>query len=174
MRFIFMAALAALAAVPAAAQERDAAPADAARAFYAAVQRVRPHQIAPAARADGVDALRPMMTERIAALMDRWAETGTSDDPVTSSPDGATGFSVGACEGGFRAAACDVALQFERGQSSTEWTDRVFLLRESAGQPWRVFDVSYGAAPEGRPPSLSAWLEDMPGGPPGDGGADPG
>jgi hypothetical protein len=68
-------------------------------------------------------------------------------DLFTSNFEGATSWSVGACETGATTAHCKVAFGY-RGSSKEDskpvnWTDTIYLARTSAG--WRVDDIAYGA-----------------------------
>ena len=54
--------------------------------------------------------------------------------------EGATGFSIGACQ---PPGQCAVELVYDNKKASPiRWSDRVMLVKEGAG--WRVNDVAYG------------------------------
>jgi len=64
-------------------------------------------------------------------------------DLFTSLFEGATAFSVGACNGDVVKANCDVALTYDdKSGKPTHWTDSALLVNTAEG--WRVDDVTYG------------------------------
>ncbi|HEX2885536.1 hypothetical protein [Vineibacter terrae] len=128
------------------------APADSARAFYAAYEALRPSGVPNAEQRgrlrshvspvlDGLLAAADAAEARHAKRTRNEVPPLVEGDLFTSLFEGATRFTVTSCTNDDKAAVCQVALSYKDGRSETAWLDRVHLV-PVAGR-WVVDDIEY-------------------------------